>query len=47
MSTHSYKYMHTHLISMSTSERLSRFNFEIYEIDHQEHIVVNEDVVFH
>jgi hypothetical protein len=32
---------------MTTSERLSRFDLEIHEINHQEHIVVNDDVVFH
>jgi hypothetical protein len=47
MSTRSYKYTHTYPISMSTSKRLRRLDFEIYEVCHQECLVVDEDVVFY
>jgi hypothetical protein len=33
--------MHVHPISMNTSERLSRFDLEIYEVSHQEHLTVD------
>jgi hypothetical protein len=45
MITHLYEYTYTHLIPMSTSERLSRLDLEIHEIGHQECIAVDEDVV--
>jgi hypothetical protein len=32
--------MHTHPIHMIISERLSRLNLEIYEVNHQEHLIV-------
>jgi hypothetical protein len=47
MITHSYEYTHAHPILMSTSERLSRFNLEIYEVGHQECLTVDRDVAFH
>jgi hypothetical protein len=33
-STYPYEYMHTHLIFMSISERLSRLDLEIHEVGH-------------
>jgi chromatin remodeling complex protein RSC6 len=33
MSNHTYKYIHTHSISMSTSKRLGQLDFKIHEID--------------
>jgi hypothetical protein len=47
MSTYPYKYMYDYPTSMSTYERLSRFYFEIYEVGHQEHLAVDEDIVYH
>jgi hypothetical protein len=32
---------------MSTSEKLSRLDIEIYEVGHQERLAVDEDVVCH
>jgi hypothetical protein len=32
---------------MSTSERLSRFDLEIHEVDHQERLAVDRDIVSH
>jgi hypothetical protein len=34
MNTHPYKNMYVYPISMSTSEKLSRFDLEIYEVGH-------------
>jgi hypothetical protein len=34
MNIQSYEYMHVHHISMSIFERLSQFDFEIYEVGH-------------
>jgi hypothetical protein len=45
--THSYKYMHAHPTSTSTSERLSRLDLEIHEVGHQEHIVPTERIISH
>jgi hypothetical protein len=39
--------MHTHSTPMNTSERLSLFDFEIYEVVHQERLAVNGDVASH
>jgi hypothetical protein len=39
--------MYAHLTSISTFERLSHLDFEIHKVDHQEHIVVDGDVVSH
>jgi hypothetical protein len=39
--------MHVYPIHMSTSEKLSRLDLEIHEVDHQEHIVVDGDIVSH
>jgi hypothetical protein len=47
MSTHSYKYIRAHLISMSTSEKLSRFDLKIHEVGHEKCFAVDEDVVFY
>jgi hypothetical protein len=33
--------MYVYPIIMITSERLSRFNFEIYEVDHKERLTVD------
>jgi hypothetical protein len=41
MIVHPYKYMHTYSTVMSTSERLSRPDFEIHEVGHQERLVVD------
>jgi hypothetical protein len=45
MSTHHYEYTYEHPTSMSTSERLNRFDLEIHKVGHQERIAVDEDVV--
>jgi hypothetical protein len=42
MSIHPYEYMYIYPITMSTSERLSRLDLEIYEVDHQKYITVDE-----
>jgi hypothetical protein len=47
MGTHPYKNMYAHPISMSTSEKLSRFDFEIYEVGHQECLAVDGDIASH
>jgi hypothetical protein len=47
MSTHHYKYMHAHPTSISTSERLSRFDLEIHKVGHQKHLIVDGDVASH
>jgi hypothetical protein len=47
MSTHSYEHTHAYPIPMSTFKRLSRLDFEIHEVDHQERITVDEDVAPH
>jgi hypothetical protein len=47
MITHPYEYMYTHPTSMSTSERLGRFDLEIHEVSHQKCLaVVDGDVIF-
>jgi hypothetical protein len=38
---------YAHPISMSIFERLSRLDFEIYKISHQEHLIVDRDVTSH
>jgi hypothetical protein len=43
MSTHLCEHTRT-LISISTSERLSQLNFEIYKVGHQEHLAVDGNV---
>jgi hypothetical protein len=45
MSTYSYEYVHP--IHMSTFERLNRLDFEIYEVNHEEHLAVDGDVASH
>jgi hypothetical protein len=47
MNTHPYQYTYVHFIPMSTSERLSRLDIEIYEVGHQERLAIDEDVVCH
>jgi hypothetical protein len=47
MSTHPYEYTYAHPTLMSTSERLSWFNFKIHEVSYQERLVVDEDVASH
>jgi hypothetical protein len=47
MSTHLYKYTHVHSTSMSTSERLTQLDLEIYEVGHQEQLAVDGDIMFH
>jgi hypothetical protein len=42
-----YKYTYVHPIPISTSKRLSRLDFKIYEVNYQECLAVNEDVVSH
>jgi hypothetical protein len=37
--------MYIYSISISTSEILSRFDFEIYEVGYQKHIAVDVNVV--
>jgi hypothetical protein len=44
MGTHPYKHTRAHPTHMSTSKRLSRLDLEIYEVDHQECLAVDEDV---
>jgi hypothetical protein len=39
--------MYVHHISMSTSEKLSRLDIEIYKVGHQERLTVDKDVVSH
>jgi hypothetical protein len=38
---------HAHPIPMSTSERLSRLDLKIHEIDHQEYLAVDRNIVSH
>jgi hypothetical protein len=47
MSAYFYKYMYTHSIFMSNSERLSWLDPEIHEVDHQERLTVDGSVTSH
>jgi hypothetical protein len=47
MSIYFYKYMYIYLTSMNISERLSRFDFEIHEVGHQERFTIDRDVTSH
>jgi hypothetical protein len=47
MSTHLYEHTHARPTPMSTSERLSRVDLEIYEVGHQERFTIDEDVTSH
>jgi hypothetical protein len=47
MITHPYKYIHIQLTPTSIFEMLSRLDLEIYKVSHQEHSIVDGDVVFH
>jgi hypothetical protein len=38
-----YEYIYIYPISMSIFERLDRFNFEIHEVGHSEHLTVDRD----
>jgi hypothetical protein len=42
-----YEHTHVHPTSMSTFERLDQLDLEIHEVDHQERLVIDEDVTFH
>jgi hypothetical protein len=39
--------IHAHPIPMHTSERLSRFDLKIHEVNHQERLVIDKDVTYH
>jgi hypothetical protein len=41
MITHFYRYMYVRSIFMSNSERLSRLDLKIYEVGHQEYLVID------
>jgi hypothetical protein len=41
MSIHPYEYIRIYLITMNISERLSRLDLEIYEVNHQKYITVD------
>jgi hypothetical protein len=47
MSTHPYKHTHVQSTPMSTSERLIQSYLEIHEVDHQKHLAIDENIVFH
>jgi hypothetical protein len=47
MNTHSYKHMYIYLNFMSISKRLSRLDFKIHKVSHQERIIVDRDVTSH
>jgi hypothetical protein len=44
MSTYPYEHTYTHPISMSTSKKLIRLNFEIHKVDHQKYLTVDGDI---
>jgi hypothetical protein len=46
-STHLYEHTHVDPNPMSTSERLSWLDLEIYEVGHQERLTVDEGVTSH
>jgi hypothetical protein len=39
--------MYIHYTFINISRRLSRLDLEIHEVDHQEHIAVDEDITSH
>jgi hypothetical protein len=47
MSTYFYKHTYVYFNSINTFKRLSRLNLKIYEVAHQKHLPINEDIVFH
>jgi hypothetical protein len=47
ISIHSYKYTYTHSIPINISERVSQFDLEIYEVDHQERLAIIKNIIFH
>jgi hypothetical protein len=42
--THPYEHTYAYSIPMSTSNKLSRLDLEIHEVNHQEHLAVDENV---
>jgi hypothetical protein len=42
-----YKHTYTHHTSTSPSKRLSQLDLEIYKVDHQKRLAVDENIVFH
>jgi hypothetical protein len=40
-------YTYAHYSYMSIFERLSRIDLEIHEVDHQERLIIDEDVASH
>jgi hypothetical protein len=46
MSTYFYKYVDVYPISMNTSKRLGRLNFEIHKVGHQERLTVDTETSF-
>jgi hypothetical protein len=39
--------MYTHLILMSISKKLSRFDLKIHEVSHKKCLTVDEDIISH
>jgi hypothetical protein len=42
-----YEHMYAYSIFISISERLSRLNFEIHKVGHQERLTIDGDIVYH
>jgi hypothetical protein len=42
-----YEYIHTHLIHISIFKKLSRIDLKIYEVGHQERIIIDKYVTSH
>jgi hypothetical protein len=47
MCTYLYKYMHAHTTPMNIFKRLSRLDFEIYEVGYRERLIIDGDIVFY
>jgi hypothetical protein len=47
MIIHHYEYIYVHFTPMTTSEKLSQINLEIYKVDHQKRLTVNGNITFH
>jgi hypothetical protein len=47
MSIHLYEHTYIYSTPMSISERLSRLDIKIHEVDQQECLAVDEDIVSH
>jgi hypothetical protein len=45
--THPYQRIHAHPTPISISKRLSRLDFDIHEVDHQERLTVDGDNASH